>query len=130
MLPVVIEESAGQTPLQSNGTDQFGSGLAGAVELNRSEAASKLTAEPSQLDGDSAWGLLCPVPEFSPADLQELVSALDQHAEMASISLVAAITRAKLTLRGISPWTAPDAPLQIGAGDLVVLLRSALRGVR
>ena len=70
VLPVVIEEVAGQTPLQSNGTDQFGSGLAGAVELNRSEAASTLTAEPSQLDGDSAWGLLCPVPEFSPADLQ------------------------------------------------------------
>ena len=106
-------------------------GAGDVAEVVISDAgAAEVTAEPSQMDGESAWGLLCPVPEFSPSDLQELTAALDQHAEMQSIALVAAITRAKLTLSGISPWTAPDAPLEIGAGDLVVLLRSALRGVR
>ena len=93
-------------------------------------AASTIATEPSPLDGDSAWSLLCAVPDFAPSDLEELSSALDQHPEMHSIALVAAITRAKLTLSNVSSWTAPDAPLEIGAGDLVVLLRSALRGVR
>ena len=104
VLPVVVEEVAG--------------------------AASTITAEPSPFDGDSAWSLLCAVPDFSPCDLEELASALDQHSELQGIALVAAITRAKLTLSGISSWTKPDEPIEIGAGDLLVLLRSALRGVK
>ena len=93
-------------------------------------AASTLTTEPSQLN-ESAWGLLCDgIEDFSPSDLQELKSALDANSELNAIALVASIGRAKAVLGGISPWTAPDAPLEIGAGDLVVLLRSALRGIR
>ena len=94
--------------------------------------AAEVTAEPSTFDGDSAWSLLCAVPDFAPSDLKELssASALDQHPEMQSIALVAAITRAKLTMNGISSWSKPDAPNEIGAGDLLILLKNALHGVR
>ena len=88
------------------------------------------TAGPSPLLGETAWGLLCDgVEDFSPSDLQELKSAMDSHAELRSIAMVAAIGRAKVTMGGISPWTAPDAPVEIAAGDLLLLLRSALKGI-
>ncbi len=87
------------------------------------------TAGPSPF-GETAWGLLCDGAEdFSPSDLQELKSATDAHAELRSIAMVAAIGRAKVTMGGISPWTAPDAPVEIAAGDLLLLLRSALKGI-
>jgi hypothetical protein len=92
-------------------------------------AASTIATEPSPLN-ESAWGLLCDgIEDFSPGDLQELASALDSNSQLNAIALVASIGRAKSVLGGISPWTATDAPITIGAGDLVVLLRSALRGV-
>tara|TARA_B100001059_G_C17552439_1_gene435963 strand:+ start:110 stop:607 length:498 start_codon:yes stop_codon:yes gene_type:complete len=108
-------------------------GAGDVSEVVMSDAgAAEVTAEPSPFDGDSAWSLLCAVPDFAPSDLKELSSAssaLDQHPEMQSIAFVAAITRAKLTMNGISSWSKPDAPIEIGAGDLLILLKSALHGV-
>ena len=127
----VLEElrSSVDPPLKESVTLDAGAGDVAEVVISDA-GASEVTAEPSQLDGDSAWSLLCAVPDFAPSDLEELASALDQHPEMHSIGLVAAIGRAKLTMSGISSWSKPDEPITIGAGDLLVLLRSALRGVK
>ena len=104
VMPVVVQEEPGATPMTA-------------------------AADPSPL-GDSAWGLLCDgVEDFSPSDLQSLSDALAQHSELNAIALVAAIGRAKVTMGGISPWVEPEAPVSIAAGDLLVLLRTALKRV-
>ena len=73
--------------------------------------------------------MLCGVEDFSPSDLQELTQALDATPELNAIALVASIGRAKAVLGGVSPWAAPDQPVEVAVSDLLVLLRTALKRV-
>ena len=47
-----------------------------------------------------------------------------------AIALVASIGRAKAVLSGVNPFASPDEPVTVAVGDLLLLLRSALRGMR
>lgn len=93
-------------------------------------AARKRTPAPEE-GQPTAWGLLCDeVEEFTPADLQELKAAVDANPELAAIALFYSICRANAVLSGVNPLASPDEPVTVAVGDLLLLLRSALRGMR
>ena len=100
------------------------------VEAVVDTGALPAAAEPSPI-GDSAWGLIVGdgLEQFSPDDLSELVAALDSRPSLESIALVASITRTKLAMEQISTLTAVDQPIEVAAGDLLMLLRTALKRV-
>ena len=87
---------------------------------------------PAPEEGEpTAWGLLCDqIEDFSPSDLETLKAAIDANPELAAIALVASIGRAKAVLSGVNPFASPDQPVTVAVGDLLLLLRSALHGVR
>ena len=104
--------------------------MADPFVLDLLDFAQHRTAAP--VEGQpTAWGLLCDqVEDFSPSDLQELKAAIDANPELAAIALVASIGRANAVLSGVNPFASPDEPEPMAVGGLLLLLRSALRGVR
>ena len=100
------------------------------VVLDLLDFAQHRSAAPEEGQA-TAWGLLCnQVEDFSPDDLETLKAAIDANPELAAIALVASIGRAKAVLSGVNPFASPDEPVTVAVGDLLLLLRSALRGVR
>ena len=100
------------------------------VVLDLLDFAQHRTAAPVK-GQPTAWGLLCDqVEDFSPSDLQEVKDAIDANPELAAIALVASIGRAKAVLNRVKPFALPDEPVTVAVGDLLLLLWSALRGVR
>ena len=100
------------------------------VVLDLLDFAQHRSAAPEEGE-PTAWGLLCDeVENFSPSDLQTLKAAIDANPELNAIAFVASIGRAKAVLSGINPFASPDEPVTVAVGDLLLLLRSVLSGVR
>lgn len=93
------------------------------VAQHRSPAPEK--GEPT------ARGLLCDeVEDFSPLDRRELKAAIDANPELNAFALTASIGWAKALLSRVNSFASADEPVTVAVGDLLLLLRSALRGVR
>ena len=105
--------------------------MADPVVLDLLDAATRKRSPAPEKGQPTAWGLLCDeVEDFTPADLQELKAAIDANPELNAIALIASIGRAKAVLSGVNPFASPDEPVTVAVGDLLLLLRSALRGMR
>ena len=79
---------------------------------------------------DSAWGLVCGIERFSPDDLQTQADCIDEHPELRSSALLAALCRAQAVLAQ-TPTNAPPAALVgIPAGDLLTMVTALMQRLR
>jgi hypothetical protein len=100
---------------------------AGVVEPSGALAP---TPCPSQLELDgSAWDRLVAA-NIAPGDLGELIELLEVNPTVRSTALMFALARSRELLEQVASSAPIDAPLTIGAADLIVLTRAAMARLR
>ena len=135
VMPVVVED-AGQTPLPCNEADQFDSDDEGACCLNRAGADSPSTdPSPKQADWrefqESAWDrLTATIDGGQPETLEELIDGLNDSAELRSAALLRSMERFRDCLDGLPADTPLEAPQELPAGDVLVLVRALMSRLR
>ena len=77
----------------------------------------------------SAWALCVGVTDFIPATLVDLVDAMDNIPNLEAAAMVAAITHASYVMRDVDKMAAPGDSVSLPVGDLLVLLRAAMKRV-